>query len=217
MALRTRPHLFPVHCDIETKQIMRTSKMVATYTGIAVQASQPAPPLHRHLAGAGGDRRTLSHALLLLPAAARRPTRPSSERTRLHTSRASTSTACSCGPAEVASHRSADGSRHPPARHAQARGHVRDHHARVGRRGQLKHAGAGKALGQGCLPRAADRARVRSRPRDLSSERRRRYADRARLARGWSGDTRCLTEAKTRRDMSVTRPWHVGDTSVTCP
>ena len=67
MALRTRPHLFPVHCDIETKQIMRTSKMVATYTGIAVQASQPAPPLRRHLAGAGGDRRTLSR-----PAAAPR-------------------------------------------------------------------------------------------------------------------------------------------------
>ena len=212
MALRTRPHLFPVHCDIETKQIMRTSKMVATYTGIAVQASQPAPPLHRHLAGAGGDRRTLSHALLLLPAAARRPTRPSSERTRLHTSRASTSTACSCGPAEVASHRSADGSRHPPARHAQARGHVRDHHARVGRGGQLEHARAGQALGQGRLPRAADRARVRSRPHEVSSE-----CVGTPSARGWSGDTRCLTEAKTRRDMSVTRPWHVGDTSVTCP
>jgi len=40
MALRTRPHLFPVYCDIETKQIMRTSKMVATYTGIAVQANK---------------------------------------------------------------------------------------------------------------------------------------------------------------------------------
>ena len=170
MALRTRPHLFPVYCDIETKQIMRTSKMVATYTGIAVQASQPAPALRRHLAGAGGDRRTLSHALLLLPAAARRPTRPSSERTRLRTSRASTSMACSRELVEVVSRHSMDGSRHPPARHAQARGDVRDHHARVGRGGQLEHAGAWQALGQGCLPRAADRARVRSRPHEVSSE-----------------------------------------------
>jgi len=41
MALRTRPHLFPVHCTgIDTKQIMRTSRMVATYTGIAVQANK---------------------------------------------------------------------------------------------------------------------------------------------------------------------------------
>lgn len=40
MALRTRPHLFPVHCDIDTRQIMRTSKMVATYTGIAVQPNK---------------------------------------------------------------------------------------------------------------------------------------------------------------------------------
>ena len=28
MALRTRPQLFPVYCEIDTKQIMRTSKMV---------------------------------------------------------------------------------------------------------------------------------------------------------------------------------------------
>lgn len=37
MALRTRPNHFPVHTTIDTRQIMRTSKMVATYTGIAVQ------------------------------------------------------------------------------------------------------------------------------------------------------------------------------------
>lgn len=40
MALRTRPAHFPVYCDIDTRQIMRTSKMVATYTGIAVQANK---------------------------------------------------------------------------------------------------------------------------------------------------------------------------------
>ena len=37
MALRTRPTLFPVHVDIDTRQIMKTSKMVSAYTGIAVQ------------------------------------------------------------------------------------------------------------------------------------------------------------------------------------
>ena len=40
MALRTRPQHFPVYCDIETKQIMRTSKMVASYTGISVQPNK---------------------------------------------------------------------------------------------------------------------------------------------------------------------------------
>jgi 2-isopropylmalate synthase len=40
MALRTRPQHFPVYCDIETRQIMRASKMVASYTGIAVQANK---------------------------------------------------------------------------------------------------------------------------------------------------------------------------------
>jgi len=40
MALRTRPQHFPVYCDIDTRQIMRTSKMVASYTGIAVQANK---------------------------------------------------------------------------------------------------------------------------------------------------------------------------------
>ena len=40
MSLRTRPNLFPVHCDIDTKQIMRTSRMVATYTGISVQVNK---------------------------------------------------------------------------------------------------------------------------------------------------------------------------------
>ena len=40
MALRTRPHHFPVYCDIETRQIMRASKMVATYTGISVQPNK---------------------------------------------------------------------------------------------------------------------------------------------------------------------------------
>jgi len=40
MALRTRPMHFPVYCDIDTRQIMRTSKMVAMYTGIAVQANK---------------------------------------------------------------------------------------------------------------------------------------------------------------------------------
>ena len=70
MALRTRPHLFPVHCDIETKQIMRTSKMVATYTGIAVQASQPAPPLRRPTPRWGGRRE--AHPLSRPAAAPRR-------------------------------------------------------------------------------------------------------------------------------------------------
>jgi len=40
MTLRTRPQLFPVYCNIDTRQIMRTSKMVATYTGIAVQPNK---------------------------------------------------------------------------------------------------------------------------------------------------------------------------------
>ena len=40
MALRTRPQHFTVHCDIDTRQIMRTSKMVASYTGIYVQANK---------------------------------------------------------------------------------------------------------------------------------------------------------------------------------
>ena len=40
MALRTRPQHFSVFCDIDTKQIMRTSKMVAMYTGIAVQPNK---------------------------------------------------------------------------------------------------------------------------------------------------------------------------------
>lgn len=40
MALRVRPQHFPVYCDIDTRQIMRASKMVASYTGIAVQANK---------------------------------------------------------------------------------------------------------------------------------------------------------------------------------
>ena len=40
MALRTRPQHFPVHCEIDTRQIMRTSKMVASYTGIHVQPNK---------------------------------------------------------------------------------------------------------------------------------------------------------------------------------
>jgi len=40
MALRTRPQHFPVYCDIDTRQIMRTSRMVASYTGIAIQANK---------------------------------------------------------------------------------------------------------------------------------------------------------------------------------
>jgi len=40
MALRTRPQHFPVHCTINTQQIMRTSMMVARYTGIEVQANK---------------------------------------------------------------------------------------------------------------------------------------------------------------------------------
>jgi len=40
MALRTRPQHFPVYCDIDTRQIMRTSKMVANYTGIMVQPNK---------------------------------------------------------------------------------------------------------------------------------------------------------------------------------
>jgi len=40
MALSTRPQHFPVRCNIDTRQIMRTSRMVATYTGIAVQPNK---------------------------------------------------------------------------------------------------------------------------------------------------------------------------------
>ena len=40
MALRTRPQHFPVYCDIDTRQIMRASKMVAAYTGIFVQPNK---------------------------------------------------------------------------------------------------------------------------------------------------------------------------------
>jgi len=40
MALRTRPQHFPVFCDIDTRQIMRTSKMVSAYTGISVQPNK---------------------------------------------------------------------------------------------------------------------------------------------------------------------------------
>jgi len=40
MALRTRPQHFPVYCDIDTRQIMRASKMVAQYTGISVQPNK---------------------------------------------------------------------------------------------------------------------------------------------------------------------------------
>lgn len=40
MALRTRPQHFPVYCDIDTRQIMRASKMVASYTGISVQPNK---------------------------------------------------------------------------------------------------------------------------------------------------------------------------------
>tara|TARA_B110001452_G_scaffold266668_1_gene274158 strand:+ start:287 stop:2071 length:1785 start_codon:yes stop_codon:yes gene_type:complete len=40
MALKTRPQHYPVHCTINTQQIMRTSRMVSKYTGIAVQANK---------------------------------------------------------------------------------------------------------------------------------------------------------------------------------
>lgn len=40
MAIHTRPHNFPVECNIDTTQIMRTSHMVSTYTGMVVQANK---------------------------------------------------------------------------------------------------------------------------------------------------------------------------------
>jgi len=40
MALKTRPQHYPVYTTVEATQIMRTSRMVAKYTGIAVQANK---------------------------------------------------------------------------------------------------------------------------------------------------------------------------------
>ena len=40
MAVATRPNKFDVECNIDTTQIMRTSHMVSTYTGMIVQANK---------------------------------------------------------------------------------------------------------------------------------------------------------------------------------
>ncbi|MFN2107466.1 MAG: 2-isopropylmalate synthase [Candidatus Promineifilaceae bacterium] len=40
MAVTTRPNKFDVECNIDTTQIMRTSHMVSTYTGMIVQANK---------------------------------------------------------------------------------------------------------------------------------------------------------------------------------
>ena len=40
MAINTRPQWFPVYHDIDTKQIMRTSRMVSGYTGMMVQPNK---------------------------------------------------------------------------------------------------------------------------------------------------------------------------------
>ncbi|OQS06698.1 2-isopropylmalate synthase [Thraustotheca clavata] len=40
MTLKTRPHLFPVHTNIDSTQIMRCSRMVSHYTGIAIQPNK---------------------------------------------------------------------------------------------------------------------------------------------------------------------------------
>ncbi len=40
MAIATRPNQFDVSCNIDTTQIVRTSHMVSTYTGIVVQANK---------------------------------------------------------------------------------------------------------------------------------------------------------------------------------
>ena len=40
MSLKTRPQHYPVFTDIDTTQITRTSKLVASYTGISVQPNK---------------------------------------------------------------------------------------------------------------------------------------------------------------------------------
>lgn len=40
MALNTRSVHFPVHCEIDTQQIMKASRLVSSYTGIVVQANK---------------------------------------------------------------------------------------------------------------------------------------------------------------------------------
>ncbi|KDO21866.1 hypothetical protein SPRG_12368 [Saprolegnia parasitica CBS 223.65] len=40
MTLKTRPHLFPVHTRIDSTHIMRCSRMVSHYTGIAIQPNK---------------------------------------------------------------------------------------------------------------------------------------------------------------------------------
>jgi 2-isopropylmalate synthase len=40
MAVHTRPQSFPVHTEIDTTQIMRTSRMVSAYTGMVVQPNK---------------------------------------------------------------------------------------------------------------------------------------------------------------------------------
>jgi 2-isopropylmalate synthase len=40
MALHTRPHVFKLDCNIDTTQLMRTSRMVSAYTGMTVQPNK---------------------------------------------------------------------------------------------------------------------------------------------------------------------------------
>lgn len=40
MTLHTRPHLYPVYCNINAQQLMRSSKMVSNYTGMSVQPNK---------------------------------------------------------------------------------------------------------------------------------------------------------------------------------
>jgi isopropylmalate/homocitrate/citramalate synthase len=89
MALRTRPQHFAVHCDIDTRQIMRTSKMVAKYTGIAVQPNKAIVGANAfaHESGIHQARRA-SPAITVATAITVRPCSPSVGRSRR-------STACS--------------------------------------------------------------------------------------------------------------------------
>ena len=130
MALRTRPQHFPVTCEIDTKQIMRTSKMVASYTGYGLAVAEFLSSAPRTLGAdvPSSDARCVQH----LCAAEQGDRR------------------CECICARVG---------HPPTWNAQARGHLRDHDARIGRyrgTGRSWFARPREALGQGGLPATLD-------------------------------------------------------------